>query len=233
VNIGHLLFPGVTQLDLTAPLQAFSRVPGATTHALAKTLDAVATDCFSMLPTTAFGKCPRLDVLVIPGGPGVVEAISDEVTLTFVRSHAGSARMVASVCTGAFLLGAAGLLRGKRATTHWAYHELLPEVGAIPVRARVVRDDRFVSCAGVSAGLDGAFTMIAQLCGEDIARSIQLALEYDPAPPFKDGSPEKAEPEILERVRAEYGPRLQSMTGALARATRSAAPRLEERHARY
>ena len=215
MNIGYLLFPGITQLDLTGPLQVLSRMPDSTNHLVARSLHAVATDCVSLLPTVAFNECPPLDVLIVPGGAGILEAIADNPTLTFIRSRAERARIVASVCTGAFLLGAAGLLRGKRATTHWAYHELLVEVGAIPDNARVVIDHTILTCAGVAAGLDGALSLITQLSGAQVARSVQLALEYDPAPPFRSGSPEKADPEVLRRVRAGYAPRLQALRRVL------------------
>jgi cyclohexyl-isocyanide hydratase len=224
VHIGHLLFPRVTQLDLTGPLQVLSRVPDATVQVVARSLDAAPTDCaFSMLPTVTFDECPPLDVLVVPGGAGVVDVLGDRATMTFMRSQVATAYFL-SVCTGSFLLGAAGLLKGKRATTHWAYHDLLREVGAIPVRARVVVDDSVVSSAGVTAGLDAAFTLITQLRGAEISRAIQLALEYDPAPALQGGSPEKATPDLLNRVRSDYGPRLQALRAALA------AQRIEDRH---
>lgn len=217
MNIGHLLFPGITQLDLTAPLQVLSRMPDTTNHIVSRSLDPVPTDCVSLLPTVTFADCPPLDVLIVPGGAGVLGAVADHALLTFIRSQAEGARTVASICTGAFLLGAAGLLRGKRATTHWAYHELLAKVGAIPVRARVVADDPILTCAGVSAGLDGALSLLAQLAGRDVARGVQLALEYDPAPPFRGGSPETVDPEIVHRARLGYAPRLQALKRALRR----------------
>ena len=217
MHIGCLLFSGLTQLDLTGPLQALSRIPGVKTHIVAKSRRAVPTDCaFSILPTVTFERCPPLDVLLVPGGTGVADAINDAATVAFIRSRATVTAVLASVCTGAFLLGAAGLLRGKRATTHWAYRDLLPEVGAIPVPARVVTDNNVVTCAGVSAGLDAALSLIALLSGAEVAQAIQLSLEYDPAPEFQSGSPEKAEPFLVDRLRGEYRPRLRVLKAALA-----------------
>ena len=182
---GFVLFPNLTQLDFTGPLQVLHRLPGATTHIVAKTLDPVPSDCgLSLLPTTTFDDCPPLDLLCIPGGFGVDDAIADEATVAFVRRMGARARWITSVCTGAFLLGAAGLLEGRRATTHWAYRELLPLVKAIPVEARVVRDGNVITGGGVTAGIDFALTVAAEIAGEDLAREIQLAIEYDPAPPF-------------------------------------------------
>ncbi len=184
MNIGFILFPNVTQLDFTGPLQVLHRMPGAKTHILAKTMDAVPSDCgLSLVPTGTFATAPKLDMVCVPGGFGVSQAIADAETMNFVREAGAHARYVTSICTGAFVLGAAGLLQGKRATTHWAYHDLLPLVGAIPERARVVRDGDTFTGGGVTAGIDFALTLVEAVAGAEAARRIQLALEYDPAPP--------------------------------------------------
>lgn len=184
MNIGFALFPDVTQLDFTGPLQVLHRMPGAKTHILAKTMDAVPSDCgLGLMPTATFANAPKLDMICVPGGFGVSQAIADEETIAFVREAGGEARYLTSVCTGAFVLGAAGLLKGKRATTHWAYHHLLPIVGAIPERTRVVRDGDVFTGGGVTAGIDFALTIAEAIAGADAARRIQLALEYDPGPP--------------------------------------------------
>lgn len=184
MNIGFVLFPNVTQLDFTGPLQVLHRMPGATTHILAKSSQPVASDCgLSLVPTATFATAPKLDMICAPGGFGVADAIDDEETLSFVRTAGAEARYVTSVCTGAFILGAAGLLKGKRATTHWAYHHLLPTVGAVPEQARVVRDGDVITGGGVTAGIDFALTVVAQVSGAEAGRRIQLALEYDPGPP--------------------------------------------------
>jgi cyclohexyl-isocyanide hydratase len=184
VNIGFVLFPNVTQLDLTGPLQVLHRVPGARIHVVAKSVDPVPSDCgLSLVPTTSFVDCPPLDILCVPGGFGVSQAVADLQTMDFVRMQGHGARYVTSVCTGAFVLGVAGLLQGKKATTHWAYHALLSEVGAIPTKGRVVRDGNVITGGGVTAGIDFAFAVAAEVAGADVARAIQLAIEYDPAPP--------------------------------------------------
>ncbi len=182
MNIGFILFPNVTQLDFTGPLQVLHRMPSASTHILAKTMDAVQSDCgLGLVPTGTFASAPKLDIVCVPGGFGVSQAIADAETVDFVREC--GAHCVTSVCTGAFVLGAAGLLKGKRATTHWAYHHLLPLVGAIPEKARVVRDGDTFTGGGVTAGIDFALTLVEAIVGAEAARRIQLAIEYDPGPP--------------------------------------------------
>lgn len=222
MHVGYLLFPNLTQLDLTGPLQVLARLPGATTHIVAKSLTPVMSDCnLALLPTTTFADCPPLDVLVVPGGFGTAEAIGDAALIDFIARSARSARYTTSVCTGAFLLGAAGLLRGKRATTHWAYHELLPLVGATAVRARSVIDGPVITGGGVTAGIDFGLTLFAEIAGADAARAVQLGIEYDPAPPFDSGSPATASPQLRARLQAFYDGRRQAFSAALA-----AAPRL-------
>ncbi|HQT79031.1 MAG TPA: DJ-1/PfpI family protein [Rhodopila sp.] len=201
-RIGLLAFPAMTQLDLTGPLQVFTNLPGAEVRLLWKTLDPIVCGGgFRMLPDTTLADCPPLDVLCVPGGAGVLALMEDEAVLTFLRTRADQARFVGSICTGALVLGAAGLLRGRKATTHWAWMDLLATLGAIPTQGRVVRDGKFMSGGGVTAGIDFALTMVAELAGQDVAEGIQLGIEYAPAPPFNAGSPETARPEIVASVR--------------------------------
>jgi cyclohexyl-isocyanide hydratase len=192
-TIVFLLFPGITQLDFTAPAQALCRMPGARLVGAAANLDPIATDSgFSILPTHDFATCPQADILCVPGGHGVADVLRDAETIDFITRQAAGAEWVTSVCTGAFLLGRAGLLEGKSATTHWAYTHLLPLVGAAPAKGRVVEDGHIVTCGGVTSGLDFALTLIARLRGDAVAQAIQLAIEYDPAPPFAGGHPDRA-----------------------------------------
>jgi cyclohexyl-isocyanide hydratase len=215
---GFVIFPNLTQLDFTGPLQVLTRLPGATTHIVAKTREPVPSDGpLTIPPTATFADCPPLDLLCIPGGFGVDQAMEDEATLAFVRREAARAKYVTSVCTGAFILGAAGLLRGKRATTHWAYHHYLPRVGAIPVKERVVRDGNTVTGGGVTAGVDFAFTMMNEIAGPTVTQAVQLGLEYDPRPPFESGSPSRAPAEIKSAVDQRYAPRLPEFEKVLER----------------
>jgi cyclohexyl-isocyanide hydratase len=224
MRIGFLLFPNLTQLDFTGPLQVLHRLPGSQTHLVAKSLTPVPSDCgLSLVPTETFETCPPLDLLCVPGGFGVDGVIADPASLDFVRRQAAGARYVTSVCTGAFVLGAAGLLRGKRATTHWAYRHLLPLVGAVPVEARVVRDGDLFTGGGVTAGIDFAFTVLGEISGPDVARAVQLGLEYDPAPPFNAGSPGRAPAPIRAAVEKRYFGRQEEFAAALRAAMQRAA----------
>ncbi len=203
IEIGLLVFPRVQQLDLTGPYEVFASWPEARVRLIGKSRESVASSTgLRLTPTTTYADCPQLDVICVPGGAGVNALMRDERTLSFVRAQAKGARFVTSVCTGALVLGAAGLLRGKRATTHWASLDLLAAFGAVPVEARVVRDGALVTGGGVTAGIDFALTLVAELAGRDVAEAIQLNLEYAPEPPFAAGSPETARPEIVARVRA-------------------------------
>lgn len=223
VQIGILLYPNVTQLDATGPAQVLSRVPGAKMHMIWKTLDPVPTDAgFSIVPTTTFADCPRLDVICVPGGGGQVALMTDEETLDFLRKQAATARYVTSVCTGSLVLGAAGLLKGYKSACHWAWRDMLPAFGAIPMAERVVRDRNRISGGGVTAGIDFGLTVAAELAGEEVAKSIQLVLEYDPQPPFDSGSPEKAGVERVKRIRE----RLSGMLQARQKANDDAAAKL-------
>jgi cyclohexyl-isocyanide hydratase len=193
-NIGFVIFPDLTQLDFTGPLQVLSRLPQSATHIVAKSEAPVRSDCgLGLVPTHTFANCPPLDLLCVPGGSyGVVRAIGDRETIEFVRRQAGTAKYVTSVCTGAFILGVAGILKGRRATTHWAFTDLLPLVGATHEKARVVRDGNVITAGGVTSGIDFGLTIAAEIAGETTAQTIQLGIEYDPAPPFDSGHPDRA-----------------------------------------
>ncbi|MGJ3649321.1 DJ-1/PfpI family protein [Sphingomonas sp. GlSt437] len=200
IHVAFLLFPRVTQLDLTGPAQVLSRLGNATIDLVAKTMDPVPTDAgFSLLPTATFATARRADILCVPGGFGTNDAMDDAETMAWVRQAAAEAEWITSVCTGSLVLGAAGLLDGYRATCHWATHHLLAAFGAIPVKARTVFDRNRVTGGGVTAGIDFALALTAAIRGEAHARFVQLSLEYDPQPPFDSGSPERADPETLAR----------------------------------
>jgi cyclohexyl-isocyanide hydratase len=217
LHIGFLLFPHVTQLDLTGPAQILSRVPGAQVHLVWKTRDPVPTDVgFTINPTTTFEACPPLDVLCVPGGFGIEQLFGDRETLAFLRRQGEGARYVTSVCNGSLVLGAAGLLAGYRSACHWLWLPLLERFGAVPVAERIVRDRNRISGGGVTAGIDFGLALAAELAGEDAARMIQLALEYDPRPPFDAGSPQGAGAALVERYRALMAPRLARVEAALA-----------------
>ncbi|UWD78303.1 DJ-1/PfpI family protein [Curtobacterium flaccumfaciens] len=203
IRIAFLLFPHLTQLDLTGPAQVLSRVPGARVEYVAATLDPVPSDCgLSLLPTTTMSDARAADVLVVPGGDGAFDAMLDPDVVAFVRRQAEHATWITSVCTGAFVLGAAGLLAGRRATTHWASKPMLEAFGAQPVDARIARDGAVVTAAGVSAGIDMALWLAAELAGQSAAEAIQLQIEYDPQPPFDHGSAERADAVVVTRARA-------------------------------
>jgi cyclohexyl-isocyanide hydratase len=203
MNIIFVLFDNVTQLDFSGPVQFLSRLPGATTHVASKDGKQVSTDCgFDIMPTISFADCPQADIICVPGGHGVRQAIADAAIVDFVRKQAAGAQWITSVCTGSFILGAAGLLAGKRATTHWAYTQLLPLFGATYEEARVVRDGNLVTAGGVTSGIDFALELMAMAKGEDVARTIQLALEYDPAPPFPGGHPSRSPASLVEGLKA-------------------------------
>jgi cyclohexyl-isocyanide hydratase len=205
-NVGFVIFPNLTQLDLTGPLQVLARLPQSATHIVAKSEAPVPSDCgLSLVPTRTFANCPPLDLICIPGGAaGVVRAIGDRETIAFVRRQAEGAKYVTSVCTGAFVLGVAGLLEGRRATTHWAYTDLLPLVGATHEKARVVKDGNVITAGGVTSGIDFGLCVVAEIAGETTAREIQLGLEYDPAPPFDSGHPDRALAAVKSALSARY-----------------------------
>jgi cyclohexyl-isocyanide hydratase len=207
-NVGFVIFPGITQLDFTGPFEVLSRLgtppslsapskfPESKVHVVAKTVLPVVSDRgLGILPTCTFENCPPLDLICVPGGAGVVEALADVETVEFIRRQGGRAEYVTSVCMGAFLLDAAGLLKGRRAATHWAYVDLLPLVGSSHEKGRVVRDGNVFTSGGVTAGIDFAFSIVTELAGPEVAQAIQLGIEYDPSPPFDSGHPEKASEE--------------------------------------
>jgi cyclohexyl-isocyanide hydratase len=203
IRVTFLLFPNVTQLDLTGPAQVLSRLGNVTIDLVACDLAPVPTDAgFALLPTATFADAAQPDILCIPGGFGVNDAMEDAATLAWVEQAAAGATWVTSVCTGALLLGAAGLLKGYRATTHWASHHHLAAFGAIPVKERVVIDRNRATGGGVTAGIDFGLALTAAIRGEAHARLVQLSLEYDPSPPFDSGSPERADAETLARYQA-------------------------------
>src|SRR6266545_3459223 len=199
-RVGLLLFPKITQLDLAGPYEVFCRMPGAAVHLLWKDTQPIRSEWgLELRPDTRFEDCPALDVFCVPGGGGVFELFSDDALINAVRTIAKRSRFVTSVCTGAFLLGAAGLLAGRRATTHWASRELLRGFGAIPDEGRIVVDGNLITSGGITSGIDFGLHIAAQLVGVEQAKEIQLAMEYDPAPPFASGSPRVAEPAIVAR----------------------------------
>jgi cyclohexyl-isocyanide hydratase len=222
-HIGFVIFPELTQLDFTGPLQVLARLPASVVHIAAKSDAPVPSDCgLGLVPTCTFATCPPLDLICVPGGStGVARAIADRETIDFVRRQAGAAKYITSVCTGAFVLGAAGLLKGRRATTHWAYTDLLPLLGATHEKARIVKDGNVITAGGVTAGIDFGLAIVAELAGQAVAQSIQLGIEYDPAPPFDCGHPDRA-PEAIkaglsdryEAARTAFRAGLEKMTTA-------------------
>jgi cyclohexyl-isocyanide hydratase len=217
-RIGMLIFPKLTQLDMTGPYEVLARLPNSTVDLVARTLDPVTTDRgMQIVPTVTYETCPPLDVVMVPGGPGQQELMEDEATLSFLRRQAATAKYVTSVCTGSLVLGVAGLLKGKRATSHWAALEHLKPLGAIPVAERVVIDGNVVTGAGVASGIDFALTLAAILEGEEAAREIQLQIEYDPAPPFDSGSPKTAGAATVEKLRARLAPLNEARKATVAR----------------
>ncbi|MGC0916250.1 DJ-1/PfpI family protein [Pantoea agglomerans] len=219
LQIGLLLFPDVTQLDLTGPWEVFARTPGVECHLIWKDLQPVRSDRgLSILPTTTFADYPPLDVICVPGGPGQIALMSDDVTLNFLRQQADQAKWVTSVCTGSLVLGAAGLLKGYRATSHWSSIDQLALLGAEPVSERVVRDRNRISGAGVTSGIDFALMLVAEIAGDAVAKAVQLQMEYDPEPPFTSGSPHTAPPQEVEQARAKMAEFLATRRAATERA---------------
>jgi len=203
IEIGALVFPRMDQMDFTGPFEVLSRIPGARFHVLWKDRAPVRDiNGLILTPDTSFAEAPQMDVLVVPGGWGQEQLMDDEAVLSFIRGQAARATYIFSVCTGALICGAAGLLQGVHATTHWAAFHLLEYFGAIPTNARVVVDGRHISAAGVTAGIDGALRLASLLRGDRVAEGIQLGIQYAPEPPWAGGSPETARPEVLDAVRA-------------------------------
>lgn len=203
LEIGLLLFPHVTQLDLTGPAQVFATATGTRVHLVWKDRGPVMSDAgFALIPTTTFDDCPPLDVVCVPGGPGQQRVMQDPAVLSWLGAQGQRAQWVTSVCSGSLLLGAAGLLTGYRAASHWHYRSFLPLFGAIVDESRVVRDRNRLTGGGVTAGIDLALAVVAALRGEEEARQVQLLLEYAPEPPFDCGRPEQAGPERVAAVEA-------------------------------
>jgi cyclohexyl-isocyanide hydratase len=221
------LFPGVTQLDFTGPHQVFSALPGASVILASREGGTImSADGITFAGLQRLADIPACDLVCVPGGIGATDnAIQDDVFLAEVRRLAGTARYVTSVCTGSLVLGAAGLLRGKRAATHWAWRDLLRPFGAIPDAARVVRDGNVITGGGVTAGIDFALSVVAELAGAETAQAIQLRIEYAPAPPFDAGVPESAPPAIVTRVRD----RMSAIAAQRREAVEAAAARLAQR----
>jgi cyclohexyl-isocyanide hydratase len=222
LQIGLLLFPKVTQLDFTGPLQVFAGLPGAKIHLIWKRIEPVPSDSVLMLtPTVTFADCPQLDVICVPGGSGTDDLVNDEETLDFLRAQAKAAKYVTSVCTGSLVLGAAGLLEGYNAATHWSAMQYLSAFGANPTKTRVCVDRNRVTGGGVTAGIDFALTLVSILTDRKTAEAIQLGLEYNPAPPFNSGSPDTAPPEVLalakERIAARGARRGDAINQAATR----------------
>lgn len=205
LSFGILAFPDVQQLDLTGPFEVFASARDAQVHLIWKdTAPLRASTGLVLTPTTTFATCPPLDVLCVPGGAGVNALLHDEVVLAFLRERAGQVRYLTSVCTGSLVLGMAGLLEGKRATSHWNAHDFLSRFGAIPTQGRVVRDGNLITAGGVTSGIDFGLTVIAELLGEEEAQLIQLSLEYAPAPPFRSGTPQEAPTAVLAEARQRF-----------------------------
>jgi cyclohexyl-isocyanide hydratase len=219
LQIGLVIFPKVTQLDFTGPLQVFSSVPGARVHLIWKRIEPVSSDSvLTLTPTVTFADCPQLDVICVPGGVGTDDMVNDEEMLAFLRKQAAGAKYITSVCTGSLVLGAAGLLSGYRATTHWTAMDHLARFGATPARTRVCVDRNRVTGGGVTAGIDFALTLVSIMIDRQSAEMIQLRLEYNPAPPFNSGSPDTAPPEIVARMREKIAPAKARRDEAIARA---------------
>jgi transcriptional regulator GlxA family with amidase domain len=204
MQIAILIFDGLTALDAIGPYEVLSRLPGAELRFVAKQPGPKRTDtgALGVQADLATADLPGPDVVLVPGGEGNRPLMRDSEVLDWLRVAHERSTWTTSVCTGALVLGAAGILDGKRATTHWAFLDRLSELGAEPVTERVVEDGKVITAAGVSAGIDMALTLAARIAGNEIAQAIQLGIEYDPQPPFDTGSPSKASPEVIELVRA-------------------------------
>jgi cyclohexyl-isocyanide hydratase len=219
MRIGFVVFPNIMQLDLTGPYEVLAQLPDAEMHLVWKDTAPLRASCGLVLqPTTRFADCLQLDIICVPGGGGMNALLTDEETLTFIRTQAAKARYVTSVCTGALVLGAAGLLRGRRAATHWMSMEFLPAFGAIPVHERVVVDGNVITGGGVTAGIDFGLRVVAEVAGEETARSIQLGIEYDPHPPFDSGHPRSASAEIVKAATTKAGSRQEARRAQVMKA---------------
>lgn len=211
LQIGMLLFPQLTQLDFTGPYEVLWRLPDVQVHLVAKDLEPVAAEGgLHLLPSQTFASVPPIDLLFVPGGWGQFIATDDAETLDWVRRTGERARWIASACTGSLLLGAAGLLQGYRATTHWGFMDLLPLVGAIPIEERVVVDRNRFTGGGVTAGIDIALKIASEIAGQQTAEMIQLQIEYNPDPPFRAGHPRVASPDLVAKARERIAKRYEA-----------------------
>ena len=202
IEIGIVFYPGMTQLDVTGPFEVLARLPNARVHLLWKRIEPVISDVgLAVMPTTTFADCPDLDVFCVGGGPGMVPFMDDDEFISFVREKGGSARYVTSVCAGCLFLGAAGLLKGYKSAGHWLMRHMLTSFGATPIDARLVVDRNRISGGGVTAGVDFGFLVASEICGEDVAKRLQLLLEYQPDPPF-DITVQNAPSELLMEIRS-------------------------------
>jgi cyclohexyl-isocyanide hydratase len=221
-EIAMLVYSGMTALDLIGPQQVFGFTMGAKVHLVGKTKEPVVSDTgVAIAPTHTLESCPRpVDILFVPGGGReTVALMQDAAVLAFLQDRAVGAQYITSVCSGALVLGAAGLLDGYQATTHWAVHDVLPLLGAKPVQARVVEDRNRITAGGITSGIDFALRLAAKLRGEDYARALELMLEYDPQPPFGTGTPVKAGAKVARAITAMYQPLNQRAKTAAARRT--------------
>lgn len=221
-HIGLVIFPGMTQLDITGPHQVFAIMPNTQVYLLWKTLEPVkSSEGMTILPTISFDECPPLDVLCVPGGAiGQVEMMRDTEVLEFLQQQGKTAKFITSVCTGSLILAAAGLLQGYRAACHWAFRDQLAILGVEVATQRVAIDRNRITGGGVTAGIDFGLVVAAQLCGEETAKMIQLLLEYNPAPPFHAGSPETAGEVLVEQVK-KFGEQLIAASLAQTKQTAS------------
>jgi cyclohexyl-isocyanide hydratase len=218
MNIGMLIFPGITAIDYVGPSDLLARIPGATLRLIWKHRDAIRTDLnWDIRATDTFESCGQLDMIVVPGGPGIGDLLTDDETLNFLRQQAAGAKWIVGICTGPLVLGAAGLLSGYSATCHWASHGLLSLVGANPVKERVVVDRNRITGAGMTSGLDCALHAIALSTSPEVAKGIQLFAEYDPQPPFDSGAPHKASPALVGSMIEKIKPILDRRRELLAR----------------
>jgi putative intracellular protease/amidase len=217
-TIVFALYPGVTHLDFTGPQQVLCRLPGARTIAASATGEPIEADGLTFANLSRLADVPACDVICVPGGFGCTDAMDDPVFMAEIKRLAGGARYVTSVCTGSLILAAAGLLKGRRAACHWAWRDLLAPLGAIPDPGRVVRDGNIFTGGGVTAGIDFALTLAAEIAGAEFAQGVQLGLEYAPAPPFDSGRPETAPPEVLRQVQARMASAFEGRRSAVERA---------------
>jgi cyclohexyl-isocyanide hydratase len=224
LEVGFLLFPQIQQLDLTGPYEVLASLPGVRPHLIWKKLEPVtASTGLVLMPTIDFATCPPLDIFCVPGGLGINPLLEDAETIAFVQKQAATARYVTSVCTGALVLGVAGLLRGKKATTHWNARDLLGAFGAVLTDGRVVQDGNLITAGGVTAGIDFGLAIVAEIAGRQEAETIQLGLEYRPAPPFDAGGPETASAPVLASAKARGAASRKAREEIIARIGGSAA----------